>query len=852
MHLPYGNNLKLYIEGTSHGEKLEMILDNFPAGVSVDLSLINSMLERRRPGRSPLTTARNEADKPIFLSGIENGVTTGGRIHATIRNENADSSSYTNNNDVPRPSHADYPAVIKFGKDTDLRGGGRFSGRLTAPMCIAGGICMSLLKEKNIEIFAHIYSVGSISDTPFDKVNPVRCACSAFPAINLSAAERMKSEISTARESGDSLGGVIECAATGLPVGLGEHLFAGAEGRIASILYSIPGVKGVDFGAGFASAQARGSDNNDPFAFDENGNVITATNNCGGILGGMTDGMPLIFRTAFKPVPSIAREQQSISLSEKKAVRLTVGGRHDSCIVPRAVPVVEAAAAIALCDMLLDGTPLQQARNSIDALDREIAALLCRRMDICKEIAFEKKRTGTAVSDPAREEEILSRVTSQSAEYSPALRDIYKGIFASSKALQNNTLGRKKVYLIGRHLKHSLSVPLHAVFGTYGYELKELEPNEVKDFILAKQYDALNVTVPYKQAVYKYMDYLSPEAKETGCVNTVVCKGDKLYGYNTDVEGFTRMTADAGIDASGKKVLVLGSGGAAKAVVYALRAMGAGEVITISRTGKDNYKNLEKHSDADIIVNATPVGMYPDVDASPVKLNTFTNLCGVIDLIYNPHCTDLLLEAMESGIPCTDGLPMLVYQGAAASEIFTGIPIDESTRQKALYELMRSGRNIVLTGMPGSGKTTVGMSVAEKTGRQFVDTDKEISLITGMQPSEIITRFGEEMFREIEKTVIARFAKESGLVISTGGGCVEVKENLTALKRNSVVVCLERDTALLATEGRPLSENGGVEALLERRKPLYEKCASFVCRNNSTPDAAAENIISFISSEKMK
>ena len=358
MHTPYGKNLKIYIEGGSHNEKMELFMDGFPAGLQVDEEELQGFMSRRAPGKDKFSTARKEADKPVFLSGVTDGKTDGNRFHAVIFNSNQSSSDYAFVKETPRPSHADFCALQKYGQDIDLRGGGHFSGRLTAMLCVAGALCKQLLREKGIAVFAHIQSIHGIADTPFDlctvgKTEQDILKNAAFPVLDAEQGKKMQDEILAAKQDGDSVGGVIECAVTGLPIGLGEHLFAGAEGRIAAAVFSVPAVKGVEFGNGFDCASLFGSQNNDPFATDGE-KIFTTTNNSGGILGGMTNGMPLVFRAAIKPTPSIAKEQATVSLHEMKNTTLIIKGRHDPCIVQRAVPVIEAAAAIAVCDMLLD------------------------------------------------------------------------------------------------------------------------------------------------------------------------------------------------------------------------------------------------------------------------------------------------------------------------------------------------------------------------------------------------------------------------------------------------------------------------------------------------------------------
>lgn len=353
MSSTYGENLKLSIFGQSHGAGIGMVLDGIPAGLPVDMEALTAFLARRAPGQNDYSTPRKEADAPEFLSGLVEDTTCGAPIAAVIRNTNTRSGDYANLKDCPRPGHADYTAQVKYGGRQDAAGGGHFSGRLTAPICIAGGLCKQWLDNKGIHISAHIAMIGGVWDQLFDPVYPeIAFVLAPFPTLDEARGAEMRRRIAEAKAAQDSVGGIVECAVTGLPAGLGGPLFGGIEGKLAQMLYGVPAVKGVEFGAGFRVAEMTGSEGNDPFRV-EDGKIITATNNCGGILGGITDGMPLIFRAAFKPTPSIGKQQQSVSLSKMENRTLEVKGRHDPCIVPRAVPVVEAAAAIALMDRLL-------------------------------------------------------------------------------------------------------------------------------------------------------------------------------------------------------------------------------------------------------------------------------------------------------------------------------------------------------------------------------------------------------------------------------------------------------------------------------------------------------------------
>ena len=356
MSSTYGENLKLSIFGQSHGPAIGMTLDGIPAGLPVDLEKLQEFLNRRAPGQNDWSTPRKEEDRPEFLGGILDGYTCGAPIAAVIYNKNTRSGDYNNLKDCPRPGHADYTAQIKYGGFQDAAGGGHFSGRLTAPLCIAGGLCKQWLEEMGIRIGAHIVQIGmmegeyfKLSDPEFDKIGTI------FPALTAEAAEEMQETITKAKASKESVGGIIECAVTGLPAGLGEPMFGGVESRIAHIVYGIPAVKAVEFGQGNSFAIASGSLANDCFTV-EDGVIKTLTNNCGGILGGITNGMPLVFNATLKPTPSISKPQQTVNLATGEVTTIQVKGRHDPCIVPRAVPVVEAAAAIAIFDMILGNT----------------------------------------------------------------------------------------------------------------------------------------------------------------------------------------------------------------------------------------------------------------------------------------------------------------------------------------------------------------------------------------------------------------------------------------------------------------------------------------------------------------
>ena len=345
----YGENLRITIFGQSHSPAIGVTVEGIPAGERIDTAELARFLARRAPGRNDWSTPRREADAPEFLSGLKDSVTCGAPLAAIIRNADTRSQDYAALADTPRPGHADYTAQVKYGGAQDSAGGGHFSGRLTAPLCIAGGICIQLLAREGITVISRIAAIADVED------EGALCASTAekpFPTVSDERGEAMRAAIAAAKADGDSVGGVIECAVLGLPAGLGGPLFGGLEGRISAAVFGIPAVKGIEFGAGFAAARMRGSENNDCFETSA-GRVVTKSNNCGGILGGISDGMPLVFRAAVKPTPSIAAEQLTLNMKTMEETALHVPGRHDPCVVPRAVPCVEAAAAIAVYDALL-------------------------------------------------------------------------------------------------------------------------------------------------------------------------------------------------------------------------------------------------------------------------------------------------------------------------------------------------------------------------------------------------------------------------------------------------------------------------------------------------------------------
>ena len=406
-----------------------------------------------------------------------------------------------------------------------------------------------------------------------------------------------------------------------------------------------------------------------------------------------------------------------------------------------------------------------------------------------------------------------------------------------------------KYGLIGKKLGHSFSAELHRRIGGYDYELVELQEKDLDVFFAKRDFSAVNVTIPYKEAVLPYLDEIDPTAASIGTVNTVVNRQGKLVGYNTDFGGMMALIRRMKLDLYGKKVLILGTGGTAKTAYAVVRQLGAAEVLFVSRSGRSHAltysEALIRHSDADVIINTTPVGMFPDLDSCPISLSAFTHLRGVLDVIYNPLQTRLILEARQRGIPSQSGLYMLVAQAALASELFTGNSVPAETVENVYTDILREKRNLVLIGMPGSGKTTVGKIAASKLGRKIVDLDEMIQNIAGKPIREIFAQDGKAAFRELEAQAVREIAGLTGLVIATGGGCILRPENVDRLRRNGLLFLLDRAVdQLLPTGDRPLADTARkLKQLYSQRMPLYRAAADQIIAVNGNETETSDTVI---------
>lgn len=462
-------------------------------------------------------------------------------------------------------------------------------------------------------------------------------------------------------------------------------------------------------------------------------------------------------------------------------------------------------------------------RREIDELDKIMVSLFCRRMQVAAKIGAYKRERGLPVLQPQREREKLAEVESLAGEtMAPYVRALFEKMMELSRDYQHET---GKFGLLGRTLGHSYSPEIHALLGTYAYDLYPREPEQVEEFLRNGPLSGMNVTMPYKKAVIPFLDELTPTAQKLGAVNTIVRREGRLIGHNTDYQGFRYLVKKSGLEPRGKKCLVLGSGGASATVCTVLEELG-GDVVVISRRGENHYGNLERHSDAAILVNTTPVGMYPDVGHAPVSLEKFPKLEGVLDVVYNPARTALIMDGEKRGLVALGGLGMLVAQAAEAAQWFSGEPVSEERVEAVLRRIQGDTENIILIGMPGCGKSTTARLLQERLPqRRAVEMDAEIEKMAGKTIPEIFAEDGEAAFRMMETCVLAKFCAGSGQIIATGGGCVTREENYRLLHQNGRIFWLWRALEELPTDGRPLSQQHTPLALYAQREEMYRRFA---------------------------
>lgn len=493
---------------------------------------------------------------------------------------------------------------------------------------------------------------------------------------------------------------------------------------------------------------------------------------------------------------------------------------------------------------------LERYRQELDEINAEIQRLFVKRMEISEKVAAYKVENNLPIYQRNRENQILQKIDEQEAKYGKYTKALFKKMMELSRARQNEVRGFYG--LLGEHLSHSYSIEIHEALGCPNYNLVEVEEDELENVLEDSEFCGLNVTIPYKRKILEYCKEWSEEVKDIQSANTLVKQvspagedGKMSYhwvAYNTDVLGFQDMMKYARMDLTGKKVVILGAGGAAMAVAYAAHMAKAREVVLVSRTGRDNFSNLDRHYDAEFLVNATPVGMYPNIDEEIVDLRLFSKCRGVVDLIYNPHRTRLLQKAETIGIPCVGGLYMLVAQAAHAETLFWGKEFDAKTVKEIYKRLSLQKRNLVLIGMPGCGKSATAKAIAKLSGRQVVDLDEEIQKEVKKTPEELIRDRGEAYFRTLETEVLKRVCQMKGIILATGGGTPLTAKNKQLLKADGYVYYISRDIRQLELSGRPLANEQNIEYVYRKRLPHYQACMDSFFINDSSVSALAQKI----------
>lgn len=842
-----GHILKLNIGGKSHGEKIEFSLEGIRKGHKIDLANVQKMLDRRSALGKDYATPRKEKDILNLENGIENGLTNGQIIKGYFINEDSRSKDYSIFKRIPRPSHIDYVAMNKYGKDYELAGSGEFSGRLSVAIVAAGAIAKEILSEKGIYLASHFKSLYGLEDDSFDPVNlslvDFESLDPNLPFINKDLKKALMEMLDKFKIEKDSFGGIIELGVIGNTQNLGGPYFERLQASFSKALMSIPGSKGLEFGNGFEATNLKGSQNNDSFVFDDK--IKTLTNRAGGINGGIANGMPIIIRLAIKPTSSIAKAQHTLDIENKKMVELEIEGRHDPAFILRTHPVAEAMLALALLDQvyLFEKGSL---RDQIDSIDDKLMNLYLQRMAITDQVGKKKLEEGKVVYVPEREQAIIKRLSDRYPDYKKEISNLYETIFENSKLRQENIIKKASISygLIGRTLGYSYSKEIHETLSDYKYELVELRPDELYEFLQSPGLKGLNVTIPYKKAVIPYLDQLTREASRIGVVNTIKFEDGKKIGFNTDYYGFKKLLINKRYFVKGKKAIILGTGASSKTVEAVLKNMGATDVVKVSRTGDLNYDNIYQLEGYQILVNTTPVGTYPNTQELLVDLDRLKGLEYLVDLVYNPLYSRLVFEAKKRKIKASGGLDMLVFQAKKAVEIFTNSQIVNFKAMEIRDKIFESKVNIVLVGMPGSGKTTIGRNLAKKIGKVHVDLDEEFFKEYNKTPAQILEEFGEPKFRQMEHEICKKFGAMNNLVISTGGGVVTIEDNYYHLKQNGVIFLIERDVTKLSTRNRPISQGGlgKLYKLKEKRQDKYEMFADYKVVNNGYFRYALEEI----------
>lgn len=864
--ITFGKEFQLAIAGESHSPWIDVKIYGLSQKEtdSLDMVLLSEALKRRSPASLDNTAAalgvtkRREPDDFAILF----------KRPLTIRifNKAQRSEDYDKQRTSPRPGHADlgiYYREKRRGRRDSFAlpaGGGAFSGRMTVALVAAGSVASQVLKMRGVDlkIRSEITEIGGLA-----LEEGVRD-------------ERISRALREAAEAGDALGCLVDFSLSGLPAGLGGPLSEGLDSIIAGLLFAIPGVKSVEFGLGKEVARKKASENNDPIILNRKGVPVIQSNNCGGLLGGLSLGTDITGQIAFKPTPSIEIEQKTVDLSKMEPATISTQGRHDRCIGLRGRVVVEAVLACASLDALLlseiqelSPTSIEGVRKKISALDVKLQSLLNERFRLAEEIGKLKRKQGLAIRNRQREKALLESMLN--SDYKESITDVYLKIMEKSRALQQDggknsgqNSEKSQFALLGQSIKHSYSPLIFQELG-YKYDLLDVDRFEFEKVLKNPAYKGFNVTMPYKDRAYHLCDSHELPSPKLSSVNTICPEQGKLVGYNTDYECMLEMIGQGFL--KDKSVMIIGKGNTGRLAAEICKKEGAASIVYKGREdlteeeleifsyGKKLGSADKKTKDQDqvdrVIINCSPVGTSPNFFESPIDLRQVPNCQAVFDVIYNPKKTALAIQAEDLNVPLVQtGLPMLIGQALASCEKFTASKLPRDRLKQTIgRKISKQTEHLILIGMPGSGKTSIGQEVAAELNRNFYDLDWEIERKFKRSAGAIIEEYGEKAFRKIETGRAVELFKKLAIdkeaaVIALGGGSVLSKTIMSLARQTGSIIFLDRPIEDLARQDRPLSSSAeDLDRLYENRISLYNSyCDIKIPISGKLEDAVCQTI----------
>ena len=832
MNNQYINNLMIEIDGASHSKEIKLIVKGLPKETIINRELIEKNLNYRQ-GNPLISTPRREPNEYWFKSGVIDDIIIDDTVEIIVPNKNYNDEPYQTPS-VVRPGHADLVQYIKSNGTADLRGGGIASGRMTTPLVILGSICEQILNKKGIKVASRIKQIANIIDESnptideslFEKLD------TDFPS--LTNKEKMIEAIKKAKDKKDSIGGIIETYSIGLPIGIGEPFFQSFESNLSHLIFSIPGINGIEFGEGFNTTNFFGSTYNDEPKYLNN--ILTyKTNHSGGLSGGMTNGNVLTFKTSIRPPSSIGLKQETVDLKTKENTTIEIKGAHDSCFVHRALHVINAVTYITIFDQLSTihtFDTIEANRNRIDQLDNQIMNLLNERFNITSNIGRIKNEQRIEKASSKREAQILKKANN--LENGKYIKNIYQNIFEESKKQQ------AKYQLVAGNSGYSYSKQIHNLFNNKDYEMNStwsLGYHIGKLFPLG-----INVTNPFKREAFFLCYDTDAIAKKHEIVNLMVKDENGYFGYNTDYTAFLNSLKYYNIDVTNKNVTLVGNGSTAKTIEALLIDQKVNHITKLVRHIKNENEILLQDAPfdekCDIIINATPFGVHPNLEIdSLVDFNNYSNAKYAIDVNYNPLNSGFLQNAKAKGLKIVNGLYMLVENGRISETLWQKKDISEDLTKSICKEIEKNNTNIVIIGQSLAGKSTIGKQLSKYLQKDLWDNDFELQKAN----LDLKDKKDIEKFRDNEALYLTNASLLHNTVIVPGAGAIQNNEVFQYLKQNSLIIYLDASIDVLKkrleTNNRPLlTDVSELERLYQERLSKYENIADIKIEINDKKD----------------